>query len=49
MREGDIAELLSAGARRWLNRYHARVRREVSPLIEDTKVLAWLEQATRKI
>ena len=42
-------KLLTAGERRWLNRYHARVRKEISPLIEDARVLVWLEQATRKI
>ncbi|WP_306117736.1 MULTISPECIES: aminopeptidase P family protein [unclassified Roseitalea] len=39
-------KLLDRHERRWLNRYHARVRRELSPLIEDESVLAWLQGAT---
>ncbi|MCK5749518.1 MAG: M24 family metallopeptidase, partial [Oricola sp.] len=30
----------------WLNAYHARVREEVSPLIEDEGVTGWLEKMT---
>jgi len=30
----------------WLNAYHARVREEVSPLIEDAEVTGWLEKMT---
>ena len=33
----------------WLNAYHARVRQEVSPLVEDEGVRAWLETMTAKI
>jgi Xaa-Pro aminopeptidase len=30
----------------WLNAYHARVREEVSPLIEEESVKVWLEKMT---
>jgi Xaa-Pro aminopeptidase len=33
----------------WLNAYHARVREEVSPLVEDADVLAWLEKMTAEL
>jgi len=42
-------KLLERSERRWLNRYHARVRRELSPLIGDKTVLDWLEQATAPV
>ncbi|MBO6637357.1 MAG: aminopeptidase P family protein [Roseitalea sp.] len=42
-------KLLDRSERRWLNRYHARVRRELAPLIEDRTVLDWLEQATAPV
>lgn len=42
-------KLMTPDERRWLNRYHATVRRKLSPLIEDKHVLAWLEQATARI
>jgi Xaa-Pro aminopeptidase len=32
----------------WLNAYHARVRREISPLVEPM-VRRWLHGATRRI
>jgi Xaa-Pro aminopeptidase len=32
----------------WLNAYHARVRREISPLVEP-KLRRWLHGATRRI
>ncbi len=38
-------ELLSATERDWLNAYHARVRRELSPLLQDGDA-AWLGAAT---
>jgi Xaa-Pro aminopeptidase len=41
-------ELLTPSALAWLNDYHARVRRELSPLLEGA-ALAWLEAATQKI
>ncbi|MEN0000542.1 MAG: aminopeptidase P family protein [Pseudomonadota bacterium] len=41
--------LLSKDERRWLNRYHARVRRTLSPMIDDDQVRAWLDQATARI
>jgi Xaa-Pro aminopeptidase len=41
--------MLEPPERRWLNRYHARVRRELSPLIDDRAVLDWLEQATAPV
>jgi len=42
-------KLLSRQERQWLNRYHARVRRVLSPLIEDQAVRLWLDQATARI
>ncbi|MEO1703216.1 MAG: aminopeptidase P family protein [Pseudomonadota bacterium] len=42
-------KLLSKEERQWLNRYHARVRRMLSPLIEDQSVRLWLDQATARI
>jgi Xaa-Pro aminopeptidase len=40
--------LLSADEAGWLNAYHARVRAEIGPLVED-EVRTWLEQATREV
>ncbi|MFZ1108749.1 MAG: aminopeptidase P family protein [Rhodomicrobium sp.] len=40
--------LLSAAERDWLDAYHARVRRELSPLLKPAD-LAWLESATAGI
>ena len=42
-------KLLTPAERRWLNAYHARVRREITPLVESEKVARWLEQATARI
>ncbi|MBI5164170.1 MAG: aminopeptidase P family protein [Magnetospirillum sp.] len=38
-------ELLTAEERGWLDAYHARVRAEIAPLVDD-EARAWLEQAT---
>jgi Xaa-Pro aminopeptidase len=43
------AALLSNAELDWLNAYHARVREEVSPLVEDKAVLEWLEKMTAEI
>jgi Xaa-Pro aminopeptidase len=40
----DIA-LLTPEERQWLDDYHARVARELMPLIEDQAVQAWLKEA----
>jgi len=40
-----VPALLTADERDWLNRYHARVRSEIGPLLEP-EVREWLEQAT---
>jgi len=40
--------LLSAEERDWLNAYHARVLKEIGPLVKGG-VLSWLRQATRPI
>jgi Xaa-Pro aminopeptidase len=37
--------LLSDQEAAWLNAYHARVRTEISPLV-DAETARWLEQAT---
>jgi Xaa-Pro aminopeptidase len=44
----DVA-LMSDAELEWLNAYHARVRKEVSPLIEDASVLEWLEKMTAPV
>ncbi|MEL6922293.1 MAG: aminopeptidase family protein P, partial [Pseudomonadota bacterium] len=41
--------LMTTDERRWLNRYHARVRKVLSPLIEDTSERLWLDQATTRL
>lgn len=38
-------EMLESAERDWLNAYHARVAREIGPLLDAT-TCAWLEQAT---
>ncbi|TCD15227.1 aminopeptidase P family protein [Oricola cellulosilytica] len=38
--------LLTAAEIGWLDAYHARVREEVSPLVDDPDVRAWLEKMT---
>ena len=40
--------LLTPQALEWLNAYHARVRAELSPLL-DARSRTWLEAATGKI
>jgi Xaa-Pro aminopeptidase len=40
--------LLDAEEAAWLNAYHARVRREISPLVEPS-VRRWLQGATKRI
>jgi Xaa-Pro aminopeptidase len=40
-----VVEMLSAEERAWLNAYHARVLREIGPLV-DEETRAWLERAT---
>jgi len=40
-----VADLLDADERDWLDRYHARVLREIGPLV-DPQTRAWLEGAT---
>ncbi|MDZ7823216.1 MAG: aminopeptidase P family protein [Ahrensia sp.] len=42
-------KMLSTEEKRWINGYHSTVRNELSKLIEDPKVLQWLEKATRRI
>jgi Xaa-Pro aminopeptidase len=41
--------LMSGAELDWLNAYHARVRAEVGPLIEDASVKSWLEKMTAEI
>lgn len=41
-------DLLSGEEIDWLNRYHARVREELAPLLEDP-IQTWLEDATAEI
>jgi Xaa-Pro aminopeptidase len=40
--------LLAPEEAAWLNAYHARVRKTLSPLV-DAKTRKWLREATRKI
>jgi Xaa-Pro aminopeptidase len=41
-------ELLTAGESRWLNSYHRRVRRELTPLLDKDQA-GWLRRATQTI
>lgn len=41
----DVAAI-SADERRWIDDYHARVRREVGPLLSDEATKVWLDAAT---
>lgn len=41
--------LLSAEEANWLDAYHARVREEIAPLIEEPSVLEWLNQMTAPV
>jgi len=41
-----ITELLDDGELEWLNAYHQRVRREITPLLPDQGDRDWLEHAT---
>ena len=41
----DVA-LISADERGWIDDYHARVRREVGPLLSDEATRIWLDAAT---
>src|ERR1700712_1647055 len=38
--------MLTPDERNWIDRYHARVRREVRPLIDDEATKLWLDEAT---
>jgi Xaa-Pro aminopeptidase len=40
--------LMTSGEIAWLDAYHARVRREIAPLV-DAETRAWLEGATRPL
>jgi Xaa-Pro aminopeptidase len=40
--------LMTAEEIDWLDAYHARVRKILSPLV-DTKTRKWLQEATRKV
>lgn len=42
------AALLTSEERGWLDAYHARVRQEIGPLV-DEQTRAWLEEATRPL
>lgn len=44
-----LPELMTREELDWLNAYHASTRDKLMPLVEDGKVRAWLEQATRPI
>ena len=44
----DVGQL-SDDELRWLNDYHARVRREVRPLLDDEATKVWLDAATQMI
>jgi len=44
-----VAAALTADELAWLNAYHARVRKELGPLLDakaDTKTRQWLARAT---
>lgn len=42
-------KLLDAEELAWLNAYHARVRKEISPLLDDPDTRRWLNGATKRI
>ena len=42
-------DLLGSDERNWLNAYHARVREEISPFLEDEDVREWLERMTETV
>ena len=44
-----LLEMLTADERRWLNDYHAEVRRRLLPLLADAADRAWLEEKTTQI
>ncbi len=43
-----VKKMLSKAEIKWLNRYHKRVRREISPLVND-EVKLWLHTACKKL
>ena len=44
-----VLDLLSPAEIEWLDRYHARVKDEIAPLIDDRETREWLEAATRPL
>ena len=48
-RELIDADLLSSQQREWLNDYHARVREEIAPRLDDAEVVKWLERSTTPV
>jgi len=44
-----LPELMNADQLKWLNAYHARVRKELSPYISDKEIKDWLSTATEKL
>jgi Xaa-Pro aminopeptidase len=44
----DVAQL-SAQERAWIDDYHARVRREIKPLVDDEATKVWLDAATKPL
>jgi Xaa-Pro aminopeptidase len=44
-----VAATLTADELRWLDAYHARVRQQITPLIDDAAVRVWLDAATAPI
>lgn len=44
-----VAALLTDRERDWLNAYHARVRAELTPLLDDEETVSWLAAATEPI
>jgi Xaa-Pro aminopeptidase len=47
-RDAIAASLLTAREADWLNAYHERVRRELTPLVDETTA-RWLQEATAPI
>jgi len=43
-----VAEMLTPEERAWLGAYHARVREELTPLV-DAETAAWLAEVARPI
>ncbi len=44
-----VKDLLTAEELAWVDAYHAKVFKKLSPLVPEADVLAWLERATKPL